>query len=321
MRLCPLATLAALVVGGCAAPSLNLHAASAGASIGAAPLVRNTPPPNCGKYGPCSIIVCFKAPVSCVAFATDGSVQNVLTSGLSSPQGVAADRDGNVYIADAGNAEIFEYGPQLKTLIKTYTDPGERPVDVAVDSAAQLLVVSNGYIPSVSVYASGSTSPTAVLTDPNAPDLAGIGIALDGHDNCFWSLGQSNDYKIDEFAGCSGEPTKVYATKRMLGGLAFDEANNLYFVERRGFIKRGGYGPHGEIFWCIGTTQCAARYKGRAGAINFDQRWKFLWTVTPEDDFNGLQALAYWSGKKGGGFEINFGYGTPTGVAHVPGPG
>jgi hypothetical protein len=223
--------------------------------------------------------VCFKSPVSCVAFATDGSVQNTLTSGLSSPQGVAADRDGNAYIADAGNAEIYEYGPYLKTLIKTYTDPGEVPVDV--DSAAQLLVVSKSSTPSVSVYAGGSTSPTAVLTDPKAPNPTGIGIALDGHDDCFWSPGQTYEYKIDEFAGCSGEPTEVRGTKRVLDGLAFDGANNLYHVERRGDIKRGGYGADGEIFQCVGTTQCVARYKGRAGTINFDQRWKFLWTVTP----------------------------------------
>jgi len=82
-----------------------------------------TPPPNCGRYGPCSVDACFGT--ICIAYSTEGEVQAELTSGIVDAEGVAADRHGNAYIANAHSAAVFEYGPYLTPLIQTYKDDGK----------------------------------------------------------------------------------------------------------------------------------------------------------------------------------------------------
>jgi hypothetical protein len=280
-----------------------------------------TPPPQCGKYGACSVVSCFGA--FCFAFATDGSVQATLRSGISYAQGVATDRSGNSYIADSGSSKIFEYSPYFKTLLNTYDDTGEVPLDVAVDARHQLLVVSNSSTTSqsagsVGVYAGGSTTPTATLSDPDAPDANGIGVAIDRNDNCFWSLSEpsSGKYKIDEFSSCAGTPATIVSSKRPVRGMAFDKADNLFFIVDVDT-------KHHDIFRCAGTIHCGrlATHFFHPVMLNFDDKWRFLWVddagvlegplVESVDPHNGRVVTSFRAG--------SYSY-PPFGIAHAPGP-
>jgi len=310
-----------LVAAGCgaASPAPGANTMPAGRLATAA---QATPPAECGKYGACSVEACFG--YICIAYATDGSVQAELTSGLSNAQGIATDRQGNAYIADSGNSEIFEYGPYFKGLIKTYQDYGQVPLDVDVDAKTKLLAVSNKSTTgsgagSVSVYAGGATTPTATLSDPDVPDARGIGIAIDRHGNCFWSLYDpgSGRSKIDEFSACQGSPTAVVSGKHALAGMAFDRANNLYYV-----VYLSGSANH-DIFKCKGTIHCRVLGSHFVGPliINFDNKWDFLWI----DDVGGpegplIESINPKTGYVTSSFRAGSSTDPPFGVAHAPGP-
>ena len=313
--------LAAAMLAGCGGGSSPLGPPSEVHANRSINVAEATPPPNCGKYGACSVLACFG--YICFAFTTEGSVQAELTSGIVNAQGVATDHQGNSYIADSGSSKILKYGPLFTTLIKTYQDPGQVPLDLDVDATDQLLAVSNKSTTkegpgSVSVYAGGSSTPSATLTDPAAPNAQGIGIAIDRSDNCFWSLydPSSGLSKIDEFSGCAGSPITIVSGKHSLGGMAFDKGNNLFYVVDVSM-------NHHDIFKCKGTAECRplTTHFFEPVMINFDNHWGFLWV----DDAGVLEGPLIESiNPKNGHVISSFRAGSstdpPFGIAHAPGP-
>ncbi|HEY2473243.1 MAG TPA: hypothetical protein VGI19_00435 [Candidatus Cybelea sp.] len=323
IALCSLTSL----IAACAATSpLTVNAPPAHLTPNAPGLARMTslptPPPNCGRYGPCSVDACFGA--ICIAYSTEGSVQAELTSGIVYAQGVAADPKGNVYIADAGQSVVFEYGPYLKALVKTYQDYGQVPLDVAVDPKIKLLATSNqstasGGAGSVSVFAGGSLTPTATLSDEKVSDAQGIGVAIDGHGDCFWSFYDpaSTRSKIDEFPACSGSPKTIASGKRALRGMAFDRQNDLFYIVD---VNASDH----AVFKCRKTTRCRqlATDFAKPVMLNFDRHWRFLWT----DDAGVLEgplieSIDPQTGQVTSSFRAGSSFDPPFGIAHVPGPG
>lgn len=277
-----------------------------------------TPPPECGKYGACSVVACFGT--ICIAYATDGSVQAELLSGIAYAQGIAADARGELYIADSGKAAVFKYAPLFKSLLATYEDYDQVPLDVAVDAKRNLLAVSNasttsGGGGSVSVYAHGSLTPTATLEDPKAPGAQGFAIAIDGKGDCFWSLHDPSSglSRIDEFAGCAGSPRKIVSGTDSLAGMALDKTNDLFYVDDTARA----------IFRCKGTAHCSvlAMYFSKPLIVNFDRQGRFIWL----DDVGVLEGPLIESlDPKSGAVVSSFRAGSttdpPFGVAHAPGP-
>src|SRR5579863_10336859 len=314
-------TLTMLLAAGCAGGPPPLGSPSDVRALRPITTAEATPPPNCGKYGACSVLACFG--YICFAFTTEGSVQAELTSGIVNAQGVATDHHGNSYIADSGSSKVFEYGPLFTPLINTYQDPNQVPLDLDVDAKNELLAVSNesttgGGPGSVSVYAGGSLTPTGTLTDPAAPGAQGIGVAIDRYDNCFWSFyyPRSGLSKIDEFSGCSGSPITIVKGKHPLAGMAFDKRNDLFYVVDVN-VK------HHDIFKCKGTAECKplATHFFKPVMINFDNRWGFLWV----DDAGVLEGPLIESvDPKNGRVISSFRAGSsiypPFGIAHAPGP-
>jgi hypothetical protein len=93
-------------------------------------------------------------------------------TGFGYPQGVCSDSSGNVYVADGGSAQVFKYAHGGTSPVAILSDAGEFPASCAVDPSTGNLAVSNILsssqfeIGSVSVYPSGSTTPTT-YTDPD----------------------------------------------------------------------------------------------------------------------------------------------------------
>jgi hypothetical protein len=84
-------------------------------------------------------------------------------TGFNNPQGECADAAGNVWIANAGTAQMLEYAHGNIGVIASLTDPVGPPVGCAVDPATGDLAVMNLYdssgAGSVLIYAKASGTP------------------------------------------------------------------------------------------------------------------------------------------------------------------
>ncbi len=201
-----------------------------------------------------------------------------LTGNLAQPQGTIATVNGWWYVANAGFANVLIYkstkhGP--KGPKGTLTDSGEVPVNVYVVPNRKLVAVSNastssGGPGSVSVYVDRATQPARYLTY-GTDDIRGMGIAIDHHHNCYWSFNDpsTGSGTIVEFAGCRGNGSPIVPLTNA-GGLAFDQAGNLYYIDQNVGVYR-----------CRGITHCKVFATGFGDPVNlnFDHRQKTLWVA------------------------------------------
>lgn len=202
--------------------------------------------------------------------------RKTLTMGFSSPMGMVTTRYGWWYIANSGASDVLAYRTTREGLEgpkATLRDDGQIPVNVNVTPDRQLVAVSNGSTTrggagSVSVYLNGHDAPSRILTYGTDP-IQGEGIAIDSHGNCYWSFNDSLKLtgSIVEFAGCKGSGTLFKSGILRAGGLAFDGAGNLYYVDQ----LLG-------IFKCQSSSSCSIfTVVGLGGLIlpanmNFDNR-------------------------------------------------
>lgn len=202
-----------------------------------------------------------------------------LLNGVSSPQGMVTTANGWIYVANSGHSNILIYreekhGP--KGPLKVLDDSGQIPVDVDVHTSRKLVAVSNSSTTykgagSVSIYLNRKVRPTRNLTY-GIDSLAGMGVAIDRHGNCYWSFNDpaSGSGSIVEFAGCE-EPGSVVVPKvSVAGGIAFDQHDDMYYVDQTN-----------GIYKCNGTSNCAlfATGFGDPVNINFDHKHKNLWVA------------------------------------------
>jgi sugar lactone lactonase YvrE len=106
-----------------------------------------------------------------------------LASGFGYPQGIAVDGNGNVYIADAGYATVFEVTQSSGSVNYTTIGSGfSEPDGVAVDGGGNVYIADSG---TSAVYketlSNGSYTQTAIGYGFSAPQ----GIAVDGEGNVY----------------------------------------------------------------------------------------------------------------------------------------
>ncbi|HEX3830563.1 MAG TPA: beta-propeller fold lactonase family protein [Solirubrobacteraceae bacterium] len=163
-------------------------------------------------------------------------------TGLASPEQIAADRSGNLYVANSSGS-ITVYPPTatgnvapLRTIAGAATGLGGGVFGIAVDAAGHVYA-SNHYRNSITEYASGATgnvAPIATLAGPATGVQLPTGIALDpaGH------LWVDNAAGITEYAaGASGNaaPIAAIAGPQVSSSsvIAFDAAGHLFVNENR----------------------------------------------------------------------------------------
>lgn len=104
-------------------------------------------------------------------YGADGHRHALLSSGLSQPEGLTTDAAETLYVANAQLHNVVVYAKPYRSIGLTLDDPDEYPTDVAVSNTGVVGVTNiqstAGTGGAVRVYAKGSTSACATITDPN----------------------------------------------------------------------------------------------------------------------------------------------------------
>jgi hypothetical protein len=201
-----------------------------------------------------------------------------LSKGVSAPEGMKTTINGWWYVANGGDSNVLIYrthhkGPQGPVGI--LDDPGQVPNNVDLTTSRQLVAVSNKGTPStagsVSIYLGRQSEPSRILTY-GTDIVAGMGIALDKHRNCYWSFNDptTQSGSIVEFPGCNGNGSVVVSGIVKAGGLAFDQHDDMYYVDQAS-----------GVYKCKHASKCTlfATGFGDPVNINFDLKQKHLWVA------------------------------------------
>jgi streptogramin lyase len=161
------------------------------------------------------------------SFVPVTALNTLVSSGLISPQGVAVDASGNVYIADSGNNAIKEWNvnsQQVGTLVSTgLLDPS----GLAVDSQG------NVYIADEKHNAIKKWTASTGLVTSLVPGLASpVGVAVDNLGNVYFS--DTSHHYLDEWNAATHQLTKLVTSGLITPtGVAVDGAGNVYFADQK----------------------------------------------------------------------------------------
>ena len=87
-----------------------------------------------------------------------------IETGISSPQGDAVDKSGNLYVANNGNNTVTVYAPGASSPSTTLSTDIADPLDVSVDSKGVIYVADGGASGEILEFKPGSTSPDATVS-------------------------------------------------------------------------------------------------------------------------------------------------------------
>jgi DNA-binding beta-propeller fold protein YncE len=145
---------------------------------------------------------------------------------LSSPYGVALDGSGNVYIADAENAAIYEWLAASNTITTLPISGLFAPVAVAFDASGNVYVADAG---NLAVYEWSPASNT-VTTLSFAGLAFPTALAVDVLGNVY--LADEDNNSIYEWSPLNNAVTTVFTNNNLSpSGVAVDIAGNVYFTD------------------------------------------------------------------------------------------
>ena len=150
-------------------------------------------------------------------------VVGTITDAVSSPGGVAVDRNGQVYVAnETGTVTIYPPGKTTPSL--TLSEDLEFPQSVAVDASANVYVCNRGSSPAIVIFPPGKSTPSEVITN----DLVQVPnqIQFDAVGNLYYADGNTG---VSELGAGSQYMTSLgLHDLQSLRGLALDHYGNLY---------------------------------------------------------------------------------------------
>jgi len=153
-------------------------------------------------------------------------VTSLASAGLGRPSGVAVDRAGNVYIADAGNAAIKMWNATNNSVTTLVSSGLNEPVGVAVDGAGNVYIadISNKVVKEW--MASNSNVITLACPGLSKPS----GVAVDDAGNVY--IADAGNNTIKEMAALtSSVSTLVCSGLREPGGPAVDTTGHIYIPD------------------------------------------------------------------------------------------
>jgi|HubBroStandDraft_1064217.scaffolds.fasta_scaffold189540_1 hypothetical protein len=153
-----------------------------------------------------------------------------LSAGLTSPQGLAVDRHHRLWVANTNAYSVVGFKRGASSPFATLNDAGFYPVSVAVDSNGTVYAANaegvNGPPGNVTVWAKGSTNPTATLTYASFEIVLGLGV--DAQNDLFVTyIPTSGPPSMVEFPAGSQNGVPVSIEEANVGDITFDESGNL----------------------------------------------------------------------------------------------
>ncbi|HLY03100.1 MAG TPA: hypothetical protein VKR56_11485 [Candidatus Cybelea sp.] len=150
-------------------------------------------------------------------------VVGTITNGVSSPGGVAVDKNGQVYVAnETGTVTIYSAGKSTPNL--TLSEDLEFPQSVAVDASGNVYVCSRGSSPAIVVFPPGEATPSKTIT--NALIQVPNQIQFDAGGNLYYADGNTGVSELT--AGSQNMTSLGLQDLQSLRGLALDRYGNLY---------------------------------------------------------------------------------------------
>ncbi len=167
-----------------------------------------------------------------------GSLPAATLAGVFTPQALAFDGNGNLYVANYNNGgAVSEFAPGSTTATATLNGL-DAPRALAFDSGSNLFVANYGNN-TVSEFAPGATTPTATLTGLNFPDA----LAFDASGNLYVgnTFNTMSNGTISKFSPGATTPSATLTMTGTMAGtpvsLAFDSSGNLYVANQNSVIK------------------------------------------------------------------------------------
>jgi hypothetical protein len=195
-------------------------------------------------------------------------------TGFNEPQGECSDASGDVWIANTGTSQLFEYAPGAKSPTQTLADPLGYPTGCAIDAASGDLAVANitGFSGngSVLIYRKAAGTPTPYSNS------AIVDYYFDGYDSkgdlYVSGLGSANTYELGVLAHGSSSMALVTlqgATIHFPGTVAW-VGSSLVLGDQRCDGKAGSCLYEASV---SGKTAHVTHQTLFAGACDVAQAW------------------------------------------------
>jgi DNA-binding beta-propeller fold protein YncE len=154
------------------------------------------------------------------------NMTTLVSTGLSSPYGLATGGGGNIYIADTGNNAVKEWIAASNTVITLVSFGLSSPHGVAVDDAGNIYIADSGNNAVKEWIAASNTVITLVSSGLSSP----YGVAVDGAGNVY--IADYNNNAIKEWTAANNNVTTLVPSGlNHPTGVAVDPAGNVFIVD------------------------------------------------------------------------------------------
>jgi sugar lactone lactonase YvrE len=143
-----------------------------------------------------------------------------ITAGISSPQGIAVDAAGTLYVANYGSNSVTEYLAGTTSPSVTLTSGITKPLDVNVDSKGDLYVTNNS-LSTIVAFEPGSTSPDVTI------DLSKPSNVTTSKKRELFATYNNGSGHVEACKSLSTTCTDLGITVELAQGLTLDKAGNM----------------------------------------------------------------------------------------------
>jgi hypothetical protein len=175
-------------------------------------------------------------------YSTQGQAQQpigVITNGVNSPEGLAVDHAGNLYVTNPPSNTVTVYPPGQTSPSAMYSNGVSTPYGVAVGADGTVYIANQtggpGGVGSVTEYPKGSMNPSQTITQAG---LFAFADALDRAGNLYVSWFDASTFAISVYKyapnSTTGTNLNLPAGIFPAFSLAFDDAGNLVLAVENG---------------------------------------------------------------------------------------